>query len=229
MIKFLDILFESPSDDAKKLGLWHIGYGHYVALGYNQQAKLVAVSRKGILKFVGKDKIEWENKLKQLNEVTFYPMYHGGVISFNRPIYFSNNKLVASSYGDAKFVYKITLKKPVVIDFSSAEAYWLPEKFAKIEAKKLGMELNDFDEYRGHKKFRDVKTDHFVQAAKDKGFDGVIFKNIMDMASLHVKGGKDIRATDVVAINPKKSVKYIKMLVEKNFIKNYDKISLMKF
>lgn len=70
MIRFKKILYEDPSSDAKKLGLWHIGYGRYVALGKNQQAKLVAVSRKGVLKFVGKDKELWLNKLNQLNEQT---------------------------------------------------------------------------------------------------------------------------------------------------------------
>lgn len=68
MIKFKEILYETPTDDAKKLGLWHIGYGRYVALGDNHQAKLVAVSKKGILKFIGKDAQLWQNKLIQLKE-----------------------------------------------------------------------------------------------------------------------------------------------------------------
>lgn len=87
-------------------------------------------------------------------------------------------------------------KNPVSIDFSSAEGWWLLEESAKNEVKKLGMKLEDFDKYREHTK--SIKTDHFVQETKYKGFDGVIFKNIMDAGSYPVKGVKYIRATNVV-------------------------------
>lgn len=63
----LQLVTEAPADDAKKLGLWHIGYGKYVALGDNNQANLVAISRKGVLKFIGKDKEKWTNKFNQIN------------------------------------------------------------------------------------------------------------------------------------------------------------------
>lgn len=73
MITFKDIYNKINEIDissiTKKLNLWHIGYGHYVALGDNHQAHVVTISRKGVLKFVGKDKELWQNKLNQLNEV----------------------------------------------------------------------------------------------------------------------------------------------------------------
>jgi hypothetical protein len=135
-----------------------------------------------------------------------FSMYHGGDVDFNKPMYFTDDKLVAQSYGNVSN-YNIELKNPVTIDFSSAEGWWLPEEAARKEAKKLGMKLEDFDKYKAYTEIRSVKTDHFVKAAKDKGFDGVIFKNIMDAGSLPIKGKKYIRTTNIVAIYPKSSVK----------------------
>jgi len=137
---------------------------------------------------------------------TYYPMYHGGVMDFSKPIYFSDSELIASTYGKVSGPYKIILEKLVVIDFSSAEGWWLPEKSAKKEVKKFGMELEDFDKYKEHNNIRSIKTDHFVQAAKDKNFDGVVFENIMDAGSLPVKADKYIRTTNIAVINTKYTI-----------------------
>jgi len=140
--------------------------------------------------------------------IKFDILFHGGDIDFNKPMYFSDNELVARSYGNVSN-YKIELMNPVLLDFSAAEGWWLPEISAKEEVKKLGMKLEDFDKYKDNKEIRSVKTDHFIKAAKEKGFDGVIFKNIMDAGSLPVKGDKFIRTTNVAVIYPKKSIKKI--------------------
>ncbi len=147
------------------------------------------------------------NEILNESKSTFNQMWHGNVVDFNKPQYFSDSKIVASSYGDVSGPYKITLRKPLVLDFSKADGWWLPEESAREQVGKLGMNLEDFDKYRGHAKFRSVKTDHFVAAAKDKGFDGVVFENIEDAGSRPVKGNKYIRTTNVVAINPNSSVK----------------------
>jgi hypothetical protein len=152
------------------------------------------------LKHIGK----WINEAVDQN--TFYPMYHGGTVDYSKPMFFGDNKLIASSYGKITGPYRITFKKPVEIDFSTAEGWWLPEEAAKIEAKKLGVGLEYFDKYKEYKNIRGVKTDHFVRAAEDKGFDGIIFKNIMDAGSHPVKGDKYIRTTNIVAITPSESV-----------------------
>ena len=137
-------------------------------------------------------------------------MYHGGDVDFNKPMYFTNSLLIAQSYGKVTGPYEINLKKFVTLDFSSAEGWWLPEMAAKVEAKKFNMSLEDFDKYKPEPAIRSVKTDHFVKAAIDKGFDGIVFQNIMDAGSHPVKGNKYIRTTNVVVIEPKKLAKLIK-------------------
>jgi hypothetical protein len=137
-------------------------------------------------------------------------MYHGGDVDFNKPMYFTDNLLIAQSYGKVTGPYQITLKKFVTLDFSSAEGWWLPEIATKAEAKKLGMKPEDFDKYKPNPEIKSIKTDHFVRAAIDKGLDGIVFQNIMDAGSHPVKGNKYIRTTNVVVIEPKKLAKLIK-------------------
>lgn len=149
--------------------------------------------------------------LNESSKTTFYPMYHGGELDFSKPIYFNDERIIAQSYGKVDHEYKLVLKNVVVIDFSDAEGWWLPEKSAKIQAKKMNMTLDDFDKYKDYKEIRDVKTDHFVRAALDKGYDGIIFKNIMDAGSLPIKGNKWIRSMDIVVLKPNNSnIKKIK-------------------
>jgi hypothetical protein len=146
-----------------------------------------------------------------INEMNTYvdSMYHGGDVDFNKPMYFTNSILIAQSYGKVTGPYQIILKKFITLDFSTAEGWWLPEDAAKNEVKKFGMKLEDFDKYKPEPKIRSIKTDHFVRAAIDKGFDGIIFQNIMDAGSHPVKGNKYIRTNNVVVIQPKKSTKLI--------------------
>ena len=145
-----------------------------------------------------------------LNESeVFDSMYHGGDVDFNKPMYFTNNLLIAQSYGKVTGPYKITFNKFVTLDFSTAEGWWLPGDATKKEAKKFGMKPEDFDKYKPNPEIKSIKTDHFVRAAIDKGFDGIIFQNIMDAGSHPVKGNKYIRTNNVVVIEPKKMVKLI--------------------
>jgi len=141
------------------------------------------------------------------SQVIYDLMYHGGNVDFTKPMYFSDSIIIASSYGKISGPYTIKLKKSVIIDFISAEGWRLPEESARVEVKKLGMSLSDFDKYLEHPDIKSIKTDYFVKAAKDKGFDGVIFINIQDPGSLSVKGYKYIRTTNIVAIYPKSSVR----------------------
>jgi hypothetical protein len=133
----------------------------------------------------------------------FTPVFHGGQLDFSKPIYFNDKKIIAMSYGEVTCEYAVTLNKYVSIDFSSAEGWWLPEQNAVIQSKKLGMTIEDFDKYKEHKNIRDVKTDHFVRAALERGYDGIVFENIMDAGSLPIKG-KYIRSTDIVVLYPNK-------------------------
>lgn len=145
-----------------------------------------------------------------LNESeVFDSMYHGGDVDFNKPMYFTNNLLIAQSYGKVTGPYQITIKRFVTLDFSTAEGWWLPGEDTKKEAKKFGMKPEDFDKYKPNPEIKSIKTDHFVRAAIDKGFDGIIFQNIMDAGSHPVKGNKYIRTNNVVVIEPKKMVKLI--------------------
>jgi len=148
-------------------------------------------------------------KLKDLLKESKYSelLYHGGDVDFNKPMYFSDSLLIAQSYGKVTGPYQITLDKFITLDFSTAEGWWLPEIAAKNEVKKFGMKLEDFDKYKSNPEIKSIKTDHFVRAAIDKGFDGIVFQNIMDAGSHPVKGNKYIRTTNVVAINPTKSAK----------------------
>lgn len=147
------------------------------------------------------------NEMLNEGKNTFNLMYHGGKVDFSKPVYFSDNKIVAQSYGELTGPYKISFRKPLILDFSKADGWWLPANAAEHEVKKLGMTLEDFVAYRDHKNVISVKTDHFVRAAKDKGFDGVVFENIEDPGSLPVKGNKYVRTTNVVALQPNSSVK----------------------
>lgn len=143
-----------------------------------------------------------------LNESeSFEQMYHGGDVDFNKPMYFTNSLLIAQSYGNVTGPYQITLKKFVTLDFSTAEGWWLPENAAKNEVKKFGMKPEDFDKYKPNPEIKSIKTDHFVRAAIEKGFDGIVFQNIMDAGSHPVKGNKYIRTNNVVVIQPKKYAK----------------------
>jgi hypothetical protein len=138
-----------------------------------------------------------------------YPelLYHGGDVNFNKPMYFTDSLLVAQSYGKVTGPYQITLNKFVTLDFSSAEGWWLPEDAVQAECKKFGMKPEDFNKYKPNPDIKSIKTDHFVKAAIDKGFDGIVFENIMDAGSHPVKGNKYIRTTNVVVIHPIKSAK----------------------
>ncbi len=145
-----------------------------------------------------------------LNEAKYVGLlYHGGAVDFNKPMYFTNSPIIAQSYGEVTGPYQITLNKFVTLDFSSAEGWWLPEEATQKECKKFGMKPEDFDKYKPNPEIKSIKTDHFVRAAIDKGFDGIIFENIMDAGSHPVKGNKYIRTTNVVALKPQKTVKLI--------------------
>jgi hypothetical protein len=142
-------------------------------------------------------------------------VFHGGPVDFNKPMYFSSSEVVASSYGEVSGPYRVRLKKPLILDFSDAEGWWLPEESANPQIRKLGMNLKDFDRYspeiglsKNHvENIKAIKTDHFVRYAMDDGrYDGVIFHNIQDAGSWPTKDDKYIRATNIVALNPKKSV-----------------------
>jgi hypothetical protein len=64
--KIYKVLLESNASNlAKRLGLYHLGYGKY-AHCENFQCKVVAFSKKGVLKFVGHDKDLWQKKLNDL-------------------------------------------------------------------------------------------------------------------------------------------------------------------
>ena len=70
MIKLKKILLETKSQaatDALLLGLYHLGYGRY-AVCKDFQCHVVAFSKKGELKFVRKNRSEWEEKLKRAKE-----------------------------------------------------------------------------------------------------------------------------------------------------------------
>lgn len=142
-----------------------------------------------------------------LNEMrsgnTFTMMYHGDKMDKSKPMYFSDSELVALSYGDVNGPYTLKLKKPFTVDFTNAEGWWLPEEDAKKAAKDMGVKFEYFDKFKDYTKIKNVKTDHFIKAAKEKGYDSVIFKNIMDAGSRPVKGNKYIRTTNVAVINYK--------------------------
>jgi len=142
-----------------------------------------------------------------LNEAKYTgSLYHGGAVDFNKPMYFTNSLIIAQSYGEVTGPYQITLNKFVTLDYSTAEGWWLPEEATQRECKKFGMKPEDFNKYKQFSEVKSIKTDHFVRAAIDKGFDGIIFENIMDAGSHPVKGNKYIRTTNVVSLKPQKSV-----------------------
>lgn len=153
------------------------------------------------------------NETKQSN-VTFHNMYHGGKVDLNKPIYFTN-ELIASTYGDVSGPYTITLKKPLKVDFSDMDGWWLSGEGLETFLKKINTNLNYFNNYsaklglgKDHiEKIKAIKTDHIIMYAKDKGYDGVVFKNIMDSGSLPIKGNKWVRNTNIVVIDPKKTIK----------------------
>ena len=148
-------------------------------------------------------------KLKDLLKESKYSdlLYHGGDVNFNKPMYFTDSLITAQSYGKVTGPYQITLNKFVTLDFTTAEGWWLPEQALKKECQKFGMKPEDFDKYKSNPDIKSIKTDHFVKAAIDKGFDGIIFQNIMDAGSHPVKGNKYIRTNNVAVLNPKNSVK----------------------
>ena len=143
--------------------------------------------------------------LNENKKIIFDDLYHGGEVDFNKPMYFTS-EFITSTYGKVSGPYTLNINNYIIIDFTNAEGWWLSPEFAQIEAKKLDMVLVDFNKYKDFTDIASIKTDHFVKASLERGFDGIIFKNIMDSGSLQVKGNKWIRHDNIVASNPKKSV-----------------------